>query len=181
MDFLRHSEIIFRYYIYVFKYLKIIISEWAFYVIQADKLSSCYPKVGRILNILLTRLKSVPQTLKEKSQIMWVGGSINIVFVLHGVVSLFSYPHCLSFPYFCLLPLVGHEATVSIEPIISPIILNMWALHVSDPFISIDALEILEVIMLSIIGRCDGILNYLFCQTIYRGINLCQPVAMGTI
>lgn len=40
----------------------------------------------------------------------------------------------------------GHEATVSIEPIISPIILNMWALHVSDPFIGIDALEILEAI-----------------------------------
>ncbi|KAI3976156.1 hypothetical protein MKX01_028139 [Papaver californicum] len=38
----------------------------------------------------------------------------------------------------------GHEALVSIEPIISPMILNMWALHVSDPFISIDAVEVLE-------------------------------------
>ncbi|GLT34537.1 hypothetical protein SLA2020_090460 [Shorea laevis] len=40
----------------------------------------------------------------------------------------------------------GHEASVSIEPIMSPIILNMWALHVSDPFISIDAIEVLEAI-----------------------------------
>lgn len=40
----------------------------------------------------------------------------------------------------------GHESALSIEPVISPIILNMWALHVSDPFISIDALDVLEVI-----------------------------------
>nr|XP_043606256.1 importin-9 [Erigeron canadensis] len=40
----------------------------------------------------------------------------------------------------------GHEAALSIEPVISPIILNMWAMHVSDPFISIDALEVLEAI-----------------------------------
>ncbi|KAK3001681.1 hypothetical protein RJ639_021884 [Escallonia herrerae] len=40
----------------------------------------------------------------------------------------------------------GHEASVSIERILSPIILNMWASHVSDPFISIDALEVLEAI-----------------------------------
>ncbi|OVA12506.1 hypothetical protein BVC80_9011g12 [Macleaya cordata] len=40
----------------------------------------------------------------------------------------------------------GHEALVSIEPIISPMILNMWALHVSDPFISIDAVEVLEAV-----------------------------------
>ncbi|KAK9114633.1 hypothetical protein Syun_021430 [Stephania yunnanensis] len=40
----------------------------------------------------------------------------------------------------------GHEAIVSIEPIISPILLNMWASYVSDPFISIDAVEVLEAI-----------------------------------
>ncbi|KAL1807817.1 hypothetical protein ACET3Z_024807 [Daucus carota] len=42
----------------------------------------------------------------------------------------------------------GHESTEfsSIEPLISPVILGMWALHVSDPFVSIDALEILEAI-----------------------------------
>ncbi|KAI3768813.1 hypothetical protein L2E82_19648 [Cichorium intybus] len=34
----------------------------------------------------------------------------------------------------------------SIEPVISPIILNMWALHVSDPSMSIDALDVLEAI-----------------------------------
>ncbi|KZV50076.1 importin-9 [Dorcoceras hygrometricum] len=40
----------------------------------------------------------------------------------------------------------GHGILASIEPIISPIILNMWASHVSNPFISIDALEVLEAI-----------------------------------
>lgn len=40
----------------------------------------------------------------------------------------------------------GNGAATSIEPIISPIILNMWASHVSDPFISIDAIEVLEAI-----------------------------------
>ncbi|KAL8550997.1 hypothetical protein ACS0TY_000181 [Phlomoides rotata] len=39
----------------------------------------------------------------------------------------------------------GHGISASIEPILSPIMLNMWASHVSDPFISIDALEVLEV------------------------------------
>ncbi|KAG9156858.1 hypothetical protein Leryth_020167 [Lithospermum erythrorhizon] len=40
----------------------------------------------------------------------------------------------------------GHESIAPVEPILSPIILNMWASHVSDPFISIDALEVLEAI-----------------------------------
>ncbi|KAJ4710633.1 importin-9-like [Melia azedarach] len=39
--------------------------------------------------------------------------------------------------------------TVSMEPMLSPLILNMWALHVSDPFISIDAIEVLEAIKCS--------------------------------
>ncbi|PPD96009.1 hypothetical protein GOBAR_DD06994 [Gossypium barbadense] len=38
----------------------------------------------------------------------------------------------------------GHESSASAEPIISPIILNMWVLHISDPFICIDAIEVLE-------------------------------------
>lgn len=42
--------------------------------------------------------------------------------------------------------IAGHEAVASIEPIISPIILNMWVSHVLDPFISIDAVEVLEAI-----------------------------------
>ncbi|XP_044490398.1 importin-9 isoform X2 [Mangifera indica] len=37
----------------------------------------------------------------------------------------------------------------SMEPILSPVILNMWALHVSDPFISIDVIEVLEAIKCS--------------------------------
>ncbi|XP_078437872.1 ARM repeat superfamily protein isoform X1 [Wolffia australiana] len=40
----------------------------------------------------------------------------------------------------------GGEHSASIEAIISPIILNTWLQHVSDPFISIDALEVLEEI-----------------------------------
>lgn len=40
----------------------------------------------------------------------------------------------------------GHEAVVTIEPIISPMMLNMWATNVSDPFISSDAVEVLEAI-----------------------------------
>ncbi|KAA3462782.1 importin-9 [Gossypium australe] len=40
----------------------------------------------------------------------------------------------------------GHESSASAEPIISPIILNMWVLQISDPFICIDAIEVLEAI-----------------------------------
>ncbi|KAG2377099.1 uncharacterized protein HKW66_Vig0176730 [Vigna angularis] len=40
----------------------------------------------------------------------------------------------------------GRESSTVVENMISPVILNVWASHVSDPFISIDALEILETI-----------------------------------
>ncbi|OIW16747.1 hypothetical protein TanjilG_10637 [Lupinus angustifolius] len=40
----------------------------------------------------------------------------------------------------------GRESATLVEHVISPVILNVWALHVSDPFISIDALEVLEAI-----------------------------------
>ncbi|XP_008446520.2 uncharacterized protein LOC103489226 isoform X3 [Cucumis melo] len=40
----------------------------------------------------------------------------------------------------------GGELSASIEPILSPVILKMWASHVSDPFISIDLIEVLEAI-----------------------------------
>ncbi|KAL8540287.1 hypothetical protein ACS0TY_001762 [Phlomoides rotata] len=43
--------------------------------------------------------------------------------------------------------MAGHGISASIEPILTPIMLNMWASHVSDPFISIDALEVLELIL----------------------------------
>ncbi|GAB4841854.1 hypothetical protein Ancab_039377 [Ancistrocladus abbreviatus] len=39
----------------------------------------------------------------------------------------------------------GHEASAPIEPVISPIILTTWASHVSDPFMSVDAIEVLEM------------------------------------
>lgn len=41
--------------------------------------------------------------------------------------------------------ITGHEQSTSIEPVLSPIILNVWAQNVSDPFTSIDAVEVLEV------------------------------------
>ncbi|CAH9119623.1 unnamed protein product [Cuscuta europaea] len=40
----------------------------------------------------------------------------------------------------------GPELLPSVESILSPIILNVWASHVTDPFASIDALEVLEAI-----------------------------------
>ncbi|CAN4121948.1 unnamed protein product [Withania somnifera] len=40
----------------------------------------------------------------------------------------------------------GPELVVSIEPVLSPIILNMWLSNVADPFVSTDALEVLEAI-----------------------------------
>ncbi|XWS69546.1 hypothetical protein CRYUN_Cryun04dG0187900 [Craigia yunnanensis] len=43
----------------------------------------------------------------------------------------------------------GHESSASAEPTISPVILNMWALHISNPFISIDAIEVLEAIKMA--------------------------------
>ncbi|KAL6570146.1 hypothetical protein OROMI_014660 [Orobanche minor] len=39
----------------------------------------------------------------------------------------------------------GHEVAASIELVVSPSMLSMWASHISDPFINIDALEVLEV------------------------------------
>ena len=44
--------------------------------------------------------------------------------------------------------IIAHESSALVESIISPMILNVWALHISDPFISIDALEVLEVMIL---------------------------------
>lgn len=40
----------------------------------------------------------------------------------------------------------GRESSASAEPIISPIILSLWALHISDPLISIEAIEVLEAL-----------------------------------
>ncbi|CAN6236030.1 unnamed protein product [Urochloa humidicola] len=40
----------------------------------------------------------------------------------------------------------GGEQSILIEPVISPIILDVWAQHIADPFISIDAIEVLEAI-----------------------------------
>lgn len=63
---------------------------------------------------------------------------------MHICISVLT-SHVLLLSLFWLFVIVGGEASASVEHIISPIILNMWALHVSDPFISIEALEVLEV------------------------------------
>ncbi|KAI3780083.1 hypothetical protein L2E82_09967 [Cichorium intybus] len=59
----------------------------------------------------------------------------------------------MNFPFFMLASdetmhfvLETLQAVVREEPVISPIILNMWALHVSDPSMSIDVLDVLEAI-----------------------------------
>lgn len=49
------------------------------------------------------------------------------------------------FTFVIAMRITGHEAMASIEPILSPVILDLWAADVSDPFSSIDALEVLEV------------------------------------
>jgi hypothetical protein len=61
---------------------------------------------------------------------------------------------------------LGNESSTSVEPIISPIILNVWALHVSDPFISIDALEVLEVTMFGVIDECHNMLGCLHASAL---------------
>ncbi|XP_057528607.1 uncharacterized protein LOC130807420 isoform X4 [Amaranthus tricolor] len=65
----------------------------------------------------------------------------------------------------------GHEASLTVEPIISPIILNKWASHVSDPFISIDAIEVLEAIK-----NAPGCIQPLVSRVLpYIGPILSQP------
>lgn len=65
---------------------------------------------------------------------------------------LFSFNR-LSVSMLCFTLMIGYELSASIEPIISPVVLNMWASHISDPFICIDAIEVMEVIMWSIVGN----------------------------
>lgn len=81
-----------------------------------------------------------------------------------------SYYH-LSFPLF-----TGQEIASSIEPVISPLILNTWVSHVSDPFISIDAIEVLEVRLWSVYDRCHNLLVQLITFSSFflliRNINL---------
>ncbi|XP_056696512.1 uncharacterized protein [Spinacia oleracea] len=65
----------------------------------------------------------------------------------------------------------GHEASLSVEPVISPIILNTWVSHVSDPFISIDAIEVLEAIK-----NAPGCIQPLVSRVLpYIGPILSQP------
>lgn len=66
---------------------------------------------------------------------------------------------------------VGGELSASIEPILSPVILKMWASHVSDPFISIDLIEVLEVILAKyfffidvLVSECTGLYGILILR-----------------
>lgn len=47
---------------------------------------------------------------------------------------------------FCSREIAVREAAVSFESVVSPVVLNTWALYVSDPFLSIDAIEVLEAL-----------------------------------
>ncbi|KAL5826158.1 hypothetical protein ACOSQ4_017955 [Xanthoceras sorbifolium] len=61
--------------------------------------------------------------------------------------------------------------TASMELVITPLILNMWVSHVSDPFIIIDAIEVLEAIKYS-----PGCLHQLTSRTLpYVGPILNKP------
>ncbi|KMT08396.1 hypothetical protein BVRB_6g140740 [Beta vulgaris subsp. vulgaris] len=65
----------------------------------------------------------------------------------------------------------GHDASLSVEPVISPIILNTWVSHISDPFISIDAIEVLEAIK-----NAPGCIQPLVSRVLpYIGPILSQP------
>ncbi|XP_074274717.1 uncharacterized protein LOC141598823 [Silene latifolia] len=65
----------------------------------------------------------------------------------------------------------GHEASLTVEPIISPVILNTWVSNVADPFISIDAIEVLEAIK-----RAPGCIQPLVSRVLpYIGPILNQP------
>lgn len=66
---------------------------------------------------------------------------------------LFLGANFLVYPFLFCLFYKGCKASAAIEPIVSPVILNAWASHISDPFISSDVIEILEVIMLTIVGN----------------------------
>lgn len=67
-------------------------------------------------------------------------------YIGHVDMFLFCTFYCLlSASVNCSGRIVGF-LMASMELILSPVILNMWALHVSDPFISIDVIEVLEVI-----------------------------------
>lgn len=46
---------------------------------------------------------------------------------------------------FFFLFTLGCEAIAAVEPHVSPILLNTWASNISDPFVSGEALEVLEV------------------------------------
>lgn len=65
----------------------------------------------------------------------------------------------------------GHDASSTVEPVLSPIILNTWATHVSDPFVSIDAIEVLEAIK-----KAPGCIEPLVSRILpYIGPILSQP------
>ncbi|KAH1111483.1 hypothetical protein GYH30_010038 [Glycine max] len=57
--------------------------------------------------------------------------------------------------------LQSHESSTLVEHMISPVILNVWASHVSDPFISIDALEAIKSIVGCVHPLVSRILPYI--------------------
>lgn len=73
------------------------------------------------------------------------------------------------------LKLTGQEIALSIEPVISPLILNTWVSHVSDPFISIDAIEVLEVRLCTVHDRCHNFFDTTIFFLAIKNINLLIP------
>lgn len=84
---------------------------------------------------LVLVLETLQQTIKAGKQtyLLLAKNFRNLVMQQSSPISFF----------FCHL--LGHEASASIESIISPVILNVWVAHVSDPFMSIDIIDVLEV------------------------------------
>lgn len=76
-----------------------------------------------------------------RQQLRQVGMDTNVNITI--IVSSFNFFCCL--PHCLYLLVVAHEASAVVESIVSPVILHTWALHISDPFISIDAIDVLEV------------------------------------
>ncbi|KAF0904147.1 hypothetical protein E2562_032418 [Oryza meyeriana var. granulata] len=91
--------------------------------------------------------RALAQLLPESNQSLNVP---NIMGILASLVDLLGKAsdetlHLLLETLQSAIKSCGEQSTL-IEPVISPIILDVWAQHIADPFISIDAVEVLEAV-----------------------------------
>lgn len=117
------------------------------------------------------KLQLRPVSLIERAKSLAFGESLEswmVTFIkIYG-----TFVSCqLSILVFSSIIPVGGELSASIEPILSPVILKMWASHVSDPFISIDLIEVLEVILAKyfffidvLVSECTGLYGILILR-----------------